>query len=136
MEVLETGISKADALILRGLGQRLREIADDPVNQERRRLWYKHDALQGERPMVLAELDGVLDEVFPEDAMGLECTNRWARGIEHNLRFRIFRFERLADDWVVEPWINVPWDVTTSSYGAEAGRARRSGWSPGGTDPT
>lgn len=116
----ETTICKPDAEVLRGLGRRLREIADDPVNQQRRRLWYKHDALRGERPMVLAELSGVLDEVFPDEAMGLECTDRWARDVERDLRLQIFRFEHLGDDGVVEPWVNVPWDVTISNYGVEA----------------
>ncbi|MGB2614503.1 MAG: hypothetical protein WBE06_07335 [Phycisphaerae bacterium] len=120
MASVEVSIPTKDTEVLRGLGRRLREIANDPVNQERRRLWYKHDALQGERPMVLAELSGVLDEVLPDDAMGLECAGPWARGVEHDLRLQIFRFERLADDWAVEPFVNVPWNIAISTYGVEA----------------
>jgi len=105
----------SDLDILRGLARRVREISQDPVNLERRRLWYKHNSLEGERPMVLAETAGVMNEVAADWV--LECKEEWARSIEHGLRWTIHQFEQVGDDVVVEPCFNVNWQVNVSDYG-------------------
>ena len=84
-----------DLQILRELAKRQLEIAHAPVNQERRRLWYKHNALQGERPMVLAEAGIVFDEMTPDSSF--LCQEKWARDLERQLRATIFQFERIQD---------------------------------------
>ena len=58
------GLMPTDRDIVRDLAKRVRRIAHDPVNVERRRLWLKHNSLQGERPMVLAETGGVMGEIM------------------------------------------------------------------------
>jgi len=105
-----------DVTVLRGLAERKAAIAGDPVNVERRRLWYALDAGAAERPMVLAEAWVAFDDL-PEAE--LECREDWARELEHALRLEIFVFDSIQDDHVVEPVINCNWFVDCSDYGVE-----------------
>ena len=92
-------IDPKDVTVLRGLAARKAAIADDPVNVERRRLWYAVDAGAAERTMVLAEAWVAFDDL-PEAE--LECREDWARELEHALRLDIFVFDTIQDDHVVE----------------------------------
>ena len=115
-------LSGSDREALRRLAERKREIAEDPVMGERRRLWIKHASLQGERPMILAETQGLLPEVMPDSA--LRCDAGWARDLERKLRLEIFQYEHVGDDYVVEPWIDCHWRVTIGDYGVEVEKRR------------
>ncbi len=106
-----------DLAILRNLASREAEVAHDSVNRERREAWYALDAGTAKRPMILAE-GGVAFEDLPESE--LQCREDWARGLEYDLRFEIFQFERLQDDHVVEPFINCNWRVEQSDYGVSS----------------
>ncbi|MDF1514455.1 MAG: hypothetical protein P1S60_11655 [Anaerolineae bacterium] len=108
-------VNKNDINVLRGLYVRQREMAADPVMQERRRLWYKHAALNGERPMILAETVGVLDELIPLHS--LHCQEPWARDLERGLRELIFRYESVQDDFVIQPYIDYRWFVDDGDFG-------------------
>jgi len=106
-----------DIDILRRLAERQVEIADTPVNLERKELWYRHDSGTTGRPMILAEVFGVRDEVSPLPS--LDCESPWAQVIEGRLRFEIYQFEVLKDDHVVEPYFNINWRVEVSDYGVQ-----------------
>ena len=108
-----------DLDILRRLAARKAEIAADPINLERRELWYKHDAGSSERPMVLAEIGGIQDQVKPIPDATLECRDPWARSLERGLRAEIYQFDILKDDHVVEPCVCTNWKVDVSGYGVE-----------------
>lgn len=110
-------INNKDKLILCKLGEKLYKIAQDPVMEERKKLWYKQSALKGERPMVLAETQGVLDEIIPLSS--LECQEDWARVLERNLKEKIFLYEEVRDDTVIEPYIKYNWFVEIGNYGFE-----------------
>ena len=113
-------IPQKDVDVLRRLVARKVEIVDDPVNVERRKAWYAFDACDaGARPMVLAEVCGVMGEVFATDD-DLECEHPEARGMERGLRIEIWQFEQLRDDHVVEPHLHVQWHIDGSGYGVEA----------------
>jgi hypothetical protein len=58
-----------DMRILRDLYRRQREAARDPMMAERRRLWTRHASLDSQRPMILAETQGVVDELVPVAAL-------------------------------------------------------------------
>ena len=116
----ELKLIQHDIDILRRLAERKVEIAQDPVNLERKELWYKHDARTAGRPMVLAEVGGVRDQVLPLPDSILECQEIWTRSIERELRFEIYQFDILKDDHVVEPYINTNWKVEVSDYGVQA----------------
>jgi len=106
--------NQSDIRILRELFRRKKEIAQDPVMEERSQLWSQHASLHPQRPMILAETGGVLDELVPPSC--LRCQDEWARAIERRLRELIFRCEQVNDDWVVEPRITWQWEVTKDVY--------------------
>lgn len=115
-------ITDKDREILRRLGDRIAEIAAEPVMKERRRLWKQLSALQGERPMLLAETSGVMEEL-PIAGM-LACEGAVAREIEYGLRTRIFQYEDVRDDAVVEPYVYYSHVVHSSGYGVQAEKHR------------
>ncbi|MFH1008583.1 MAG: hypothetical protein V1800_13975 [Candidatus Latescibacterota bacterium] len=104
---------------LRLLADRKAEIAQDPVNLERKACWYALDAGSNERPMILAEVMGVRDEKPPLPDSVLQCDDSWARGIEKTLLLEIYQFDVLKDDHVVEPFVKTSWKVAVSGYGVE-----------------
>ena len=114
-----TGLRQGDIDVLRGLAERKGGIAREAVNDERRRAWYGLDCGQGDRVMVLAEHGGVRDAKRPVPEDALECADEWAREVEYGLRAEIYQFEELRDDHVVEPYVDVKWQVTESDYGVE-----------------
>ena len=106
-----------DLKILRSLVRRKREIAADPRMAERRQAWTEHAALHSPRPMILAETVGVVDELVPLSS--LRCREEWARKLERELRELIFRCEQVGDDFVVEPWLNCPWEINEGDFGVK-----------------
>jgi hypothetical protein len=118
----EWNINPDDVRILRHLLQRQREIAEDPIMAERRQLWTRHASLDSQRPMILAETSGVLDECAPLST--LRCQEPWARDMERGLRDLIFRYESVADDFVVEPRIRYGWFIQTGDFGVQTAHHR------------
>ena len=109
-------VSSADREVLRRLAARKMKIAADSTNLERKELWYKHNGLAESRPMVLAEIQGCMDELFNAGHMKVECRSAWARSIEIFMKKEIYEFEVLQDDHVVEPFLNVNWIVNTTNH--------------------
>lgn len=112
-------ISPYDAEALRRLAERKAEIAQDPVNLERKEAWLQLDAGTEGRVMVLAEHEGVKDPRKPMPDSTLECEGEWARTIEARMRNDIYQFEVLKDDHVAEPRVTINWNVTASDYGVD-----------------
>jgi len=108
-------VNDNDIRILRDLVKRKAEIAHDPVMEERKQLWLRHSAFDPVRPMILAETGGVIDELIPLDT--LQCEALWAREMERGLRELIFRYEHVRDDYVIEPWLQYGWFITTGDFG-------------------
>jgi len=115
----DSQIPQHDIDILRGLAEHKVAIATDSVNEERRRAWYALDSGEDDRVIVLAEHGGIRDDKRPTSGIECECTDDWARGVESGLRTEIWQFEELKDDHVVEPVLNVNWQVSKSGYGVE-----------------
>src|ERR1044071_3239568 len=101
-----------DREILRSLAGRLRAIADSPENAERRRFWYKHNALQSERPMILAFPEGGCDEILPSTS--LQCEDEHLRKWEWHMRMRLYTVDVIRDDQTVEPWFDIHWRFNAS----------------------
>ncbi len=110
--------NEADRTVLRELARRIREIAALPVMQRRRELWKKHNALRGERPMILVFPEGSWRELLTDDE--LSCTQEQARKIEWGLRSRIYYHEHLPDDTVIEGDYIVKKVVRSSGWGLQA----------------
>jgi hypothetical protein len=108
-------MTEHDRRILRELAQRHVEIAHNAVNAERRRAWLALDSGEGDRPMVLCEWAPAYEKDF--DLPWLKCQEEWARGLERHFRRAIHEHETIRDDHVVEPFLNVGWQVQATDYG-------------------
>ena len=112
--------SKNDSTALRILAERVREFASDPVMEQRRELWRRHNSLSPVRPMLLVFPEGSWRELIPEDS--LECGSEHAREIENQLRRRIYYYEHFQDDTVIEEEWTVSKVVRSSGWGMEPRR--------------
>src|SRR5690606_11620500 len=107
-----------DRLILRELARRVAEIAALPIMDERRSMWRRHNRLERIRPMILVFPEGSWRELLPEAEM--LCEGQEARQIEWRLRSRIYHFEHIHDDTVIESTYTVNKRVTNTGWGLEA----------------
>jgi hypothetical protein len=113
-------ITAAERTVLRRLASRVAEIAALPEMDERRRLWRRHTAMEDVRPAIYINPQGSWGELMP--ASTLECAGQYARGVEQDLRRRIYTFEHFASDNVIEAeWI-VSKVIRNSGWGIEPRR--------------
>lgn len=108
-------ISRKDCNILRALAGKVREVAELPEMEERKRRWYRHNALKPERPLILCFPEGAWQELLPPDV--LQCENAQLREWEMNLRSKIYWWEHIRDDNTLEPWFDISWHIQSSDYG-------------------
>ncbi len=109
-------IRPSDRQILRELAERVAEIAALPIQEEKRRLWRKLNALKPERPMVM--IDQVCwNEMEIGDELRLRCKTAEARHYEEYLRRTLFQWRYFPVDMVVEPFIRVPMAIKNTGFG-------------------
>jgi len=108
-------VTEQDKKVLRELGLVYAELAHRPVQDERKKLWYKQNALKPEKTMVLTFPEGGWNEIIPEGSLktGSEDVRQW----ELSLRAAIHTQEHFKDDQVAEPVFNVAPVVSFSDYG-------------------
>lgn len=92
-----------DVAILRELAKEVVEIANKPIQDERRNLWRKHNSFQGERPLIYVRAFA-FDEFF--DFSQLKCQDPFFRKYEYYMHMIKFR-DTIGDDFIVEPWLTV-----------------------------
>lgn len=109
--------STHDREILRGLARRVREIAENPEMPARRQRWYRLNALKPERPLVLCFPEGAWGELLPQSA--LECADEKLRGWEWGLRSKIYWWEKIRDDYALEPFLDFNWHVKAGDFGVQ-----------------
>ena len=103
-----------DQDILRGLAARWMELAHLPVMSARKRQWTALKDLRPERPMVLFET-WTVDHYIAEDE--LLCQDIGLRKLEKDMRAVIRQAEEVGDDFVVDPFYRVYWDIESMDYG-------------------
>ena len=91
---------KDDIKIIRELAKKAAEISSLPEQEKKRKLWYAHNSLKGEKPLILIFPEGSWRELIPQSQ--LRCTDETARKIEMELLMRIYRYEHLKDDAPIE----------------------------------
>lgn len=104
-----------DHRILRELAKRTADLASRPVEEEKRALWYGHNALEATRPLVFCFPENGWNEIITEDHM--RCSGALAREWEMILRKDIFWGESMRDDRVVQPFFDIPYVYTESDWG-------------------
>ena len=108
---------------LRQLAEKVREIAENPVMDERRKLWYGLNALNPERPMVLCYPEESWKELITQSDLTIE--QEPYRSWEMRLRRLIYWWENINDDNVLEKWFDIPWEITVSDFGIKVDVKRK-----------
>lgn len=111
----ELTISPQERGILRSLAQKVAHLAARPVEEEKRQLWYRHNALQSTRPLVFCDPENGWREIIPPES--LACSNPLPRNWETRLRMEVFWGEQMQDDRVIEPYFDVPHSYTDTGWG-------------------
>lgn len=109
-------MQEKDLEIIRNLAKRVAEIADLPIMKEKKEIWKRHHNLERVRPMLL---------IFPENSWhemitSLECEDQLARGIEWGLRTKIYYYENIHDDTVIEKTFIVNKSVWNTGWGLQS----------------
>lgn len=112
---MNTVISQHEREYLRELAKKQLEYANLPVMEERKRLWYLHNSLRGERPMVVMEEASFLAELLPE----AKCMNEAAKLMEYQLRQNILAYEASDDDKVMPDFFVINAKIDIKHYGLE-----------------
>ena len=120
----------ADRRVLRRLAGEVASLATRPIEEEKRELWRRHNALESTRPLVFCDPEHGWHEIHPPDR--LECESRLARRWELRLRKEIFWGARMGDDYTIEPHFDVPhvhaeldWGMRETRIGGQNGGAWR-----------
>lgn len=58
--------------VLRPLAAQIREIAADPIQDEKIKQWKQHTSLHGKKPMVFVHPDGAWQELLPFSSLSCE----------------------------------------------------------------
>ncbi len=117
-----------DRSILRELASRYAEVCADPIMDERRDLWRRHNALQRTRAPIYVRAFAWHE--MPASA--LRCQDPALHAVEDTLRQSLFR-ATFADDTILEPWLAIDaawvtpadglWGLPVRWTGKEYGRA-------------
>jgi hypothetical protein len=110
-------ILPSDKPILRDLAKHIAEIAARPEMAQRRKRWVEHNTLRSKAPLMLVFPEGAWEElILPGD---LHCEGDAARGMEWELRHRLYTFEHFHDDTVVEDEWVVGANLADTGWGLE-----------------
>jgi hypothetical protein len=100
-------ITKEEKKVLKDLARRVKDLAEDPINNENRNLWRKLNSLKKTRPLVLCSVPPeTWPELIPESS--LICEDPFYKEYEIEFRKRIYRWEYLKDDDITTEKIYVP----------------------------
>ncbi len=126
-------LEPADREVLRRLAGQVAELAARPIEAEKRELWYQHNDLKPTRPVIFCDPENGWVEIIPPNS--LECQNSVARTWEMTLRKEIFWGTQMGDDYVIEPFFNIPavytgldWGLKEERVGGEMGGASAIRW--------
>jgi hypothetical protein len=108
-------ISPEDRLVLRELAQKVLELSKRPVEQEKKKLWLKHNKLEATRPLIFCDPENGWNEILPPESF--RCTGELAQTWENALRKEIFWGERMGDDRVIESYFNVYYSYVDTGWG-------------------
>ncbi|MGC9003276.1 MAG: hypothetical protein ACP5KZ_01025 [bacterium] len=109
------GFPERDKLIIRDLALRVAEIARHPQQELMAKIWKEHNSLKRIRPLVLIFPEGSWRELIPWES--LSCSDDFCRGVEYELRARLFYWDFLQDDSVITDTIASPIYIHSSGWG-------------------
>ena len=108
----ETMILPEERKILRELAKKQAEYAALPLQKEREKLWYRHNALQGERPVIVVEMPSFEKDLLPP----ARCTSPLAAHMELMMNRNIVSFEKIGDDKVVPSVLDIDMQISHRAF--------------------
>jgi hypothetical protein len=108
-------ITPREREVLRVLASRVAELAARPIEQEKRELWYRHNALEATRPLLFCSPENGWNEIITPEQ--LQCESELARGWEMRLRAEIYWGTVMCDDRVIEPFFDIAHVHTETDWG-------------------
>jgi hypothetical protein len=112
---MDSPITPKERAILRRLADQVAELAARPIEQKKRDLWYRHNALEATRPLIFCNPENGWWEIITSDL--LECESVLTRWWEFRLRQEIFWGTQMGDDRVIEPYFDVPHVSSETDWG-------------------
>ena len=112
-------ITIADRRVLRDLAKKQMEYANSEANKETIRQWYKHNACEGERPLIHLEMWTFAKEIIPQR---LRCEGEKARNIETALYRNFLNHELFGDDSPVPDYFPLQKAVKMIPFGLQVQR--------------
>jgi hypothetical protein len=124
-------IGQPDREVLRRLAGEAASLAARPIEDAKRALWHRHNALEHTRPVIFCDPENGWHEIITSSQ--LACENTLARQWEMHLRKEIFWGTEMRDDYTIEPYFDVPhvhsgldeWGLQETRIGGENGGAFR-----------
>jgi len=113
----EVFISNGDREILRRLAEKVKLLASHPEQEKKRELWYYHNSLKGDRPVVLCDPENGWNEIITEGS--IECSGDLARRWEVALTKEVFWGQSIRDDRPIEPFFYIGHTYTESDWGVD-----------------
>jgi hypothetical protein len=113
IKMVDFYVTSEDRVILRELSKKQLEYSQLPVMKERAKLWYKHNAGNGTRPMIHVEIGTFEPDIIPK----LRCQTDTGRTIELELYRNFINYEMIDDDRVVPPYYPICWDIWFKLFG-------------------
>ena len=107
-------VSAQDRQILRELAKKQVFYANQECNLKRREEWYRHNELQGERPLIHLEMGTFEQEILPER---MQCSGKFARQIERTLYGNFLNQELFDDDRVTPDYYGMGYDSYFTLFG-------------------
>lgn len=105
-----------DREVLRQLAGQWAVAADDPVNDERAKLWTCLNDRRSQRPMVWIT-EAPWHEFADEPELALSCERPWARGMEQNFRRTLYRWRHFPVDMVISRYLSCPIVFHSTGFG-------------------
>jgi hypothetical protein len=108
-------VTSSERTVLRELATQVAALAARPIEAEKRELWYRHNDLQGTRPLIFCDPENGWNEIIPP--VDLRCEGELAQTWEMALRKEIYWGTKMLDDRVVEGMFYVPCVYTETDWG-------------------
>ena len=109
-------LSKKDREIIRDAAKKQLDYAHTPKNKSRVEGWYKHNMLQGEKPLVYIEPETFIDELLPQMILS---TGEFARQTEELIVRNYINQELFDDDFVTPDYLPLQYKSSFQLFGIE-----------------
>jgi hypothetical protein len=100
---IEITILDEDVSILKGLAERVAEIAALPVQKDNKELWRGVNDLEKKTSILIKHDEVPWSEMNVNGELDLKTTDRFAQSIESQMRCILYQWEHMRCDMVVEP---------------------------------